>query len=788
MCKGIIASQAQTFGSLVYSDISILQKVEDLNEDQESLFGVGEIKKIENGTALEKAYLRMLQAEAFQFLEPKVIDIKQQGLDFSSNHYPSGNIMPRAFRDFSPEMQLIPGDVISVSVSGQLDLQLEAAIDTQLNIFFPKIGLIETRGMTYLEAISKIKKTFEDYYLDSQAYGRLSSPAPRTISASGYIIKPGVTPISGHLTLEEAISLQGGPTQLASLRTIVVSKGNSTSLIDMYESMYGGQASPILSGGEKIRIQGLRNTVLLLGETLEPGIYEMKEGETYANLLNLIHRTSPMADSQAVHVYRSTPGQFVEMKVLNHTSIKSEKPRNYDVIVIPARQHLTGTFVTLQGAIATPGNYELLESENLGNLIKRAGGLNRIHGPSAIIQRRLDTPLFVKDGSTHQSRVDFQIIDIRIPQAMGNFTLNAGDQIDIPIRSPELSEAKVTIHGEVIKPGEHPYFDGLTLKQLLVISGGTTPEAQTRKVTVSRPSQDRKSSSETILDLQDEQQLSYPILPGDQITIPSRTNYGILVSARGQFQLPGEYHLPSGSKISDLIKIAGGISENAYSPGIAFFRKSVARKNNLQLQELADQLEEDLIRSQQASIEGSLASQQLKNEQIFFKQERLIKKLRQTKSPGRVALNFPLSLEAFMTTANDIPLEDGDRIFVPTRPHTVSVLGQVFNPNTVAFKKEFSPIDYINASGGLKKSADTKNIYIVKANGFVVPLKSYNVGSNWITGSPRQSSSHRQVSPGDSILVPEDFEIQQNKLQVTKDISQIMFQILGSLGVLVAAF
>jgi hypothetical protein len=107
----------------------------------------------------------------------------------------------------------------------------------------------------------------------------------------------------------------------------------------------------------------------------------------------------------------------------------------------------------------------------------------------------------------------------------------------------------------------------------------------------------------------------------------------------------------------------------------------------------------------------------------------------------------------------------------------------------MAYQSRWNHKQYLEAAGGMTKSADSKSVYIIKANGMIVPARSNSSKSRfgWLTGKG-QSSAMAKVGPGDTILVPEDFEIKPNKLQVTRDVTQIMFQIISSLGVVVAAF
>jgi len=342
----------------------------------------------------------------------------------------------------------------------------------------------------------------------------------------------------------------------------------------------------------------------------------------------------------------------------------------------------------------------------------------------------------------------------------------------------------------VKKPGSYPYLKGLNLHQVLAQAGGITNNANLGSFTISR--RDKTGEVEVMLKGRSEEVLEVELKgivlqEGDVITVPKKVVSSIMVQSEGEFLRPGTYQLPKGSRISDLVRISGGYTGSAFTTGAGFFRGSVAEVYNRQMLKLADQIEEGLIRQQNKTIEASLESQESKNAAIFAKQERLVMRLRETKSAGRVGLDMDMPLEQFIGTSNDLLLEDGDRLNIPSEPSTVNVLGQVYNPSTLAWQPDLSTKDYLDAAGGVTKSADKDNIYVLRANGRVVPLKNIQKRGSWITGR-ETSELALKIGPGDTVLVPEDFEIKTNRLQLTKDVTQIMFQIIASLGVVVAAF
>jgi hypothetical protein len=85
--------------------------------------------------------------------------------------------------------------------------------------------------------------------------------------------------------------------------------------------------------------------------------------------------------------------------------------------------------------------------------------------------------------------------------------------------------------------------------------------------------------------------------------------------------------------------------------------------------------------------------------------------------------------------------------------------------------------------GGPTESADQDHLFLLKADGSVVTRE--NAGGFFSTG--KQGLLSTRVDPGDSIVVPEKF-VDTRLMKNTKDITQILFQIAVTTGVLIALF
>jgi protein involved in polysaccharide export with SLBB domain len=143
----------------------------------------------------------------------------------------------------------------------------------------------------------------------------------------------------------------------------------------------------------------------------------------------------------------------------------------------------------------------------------------------------------------------------------------------------------------------------------------------------------------------------------------------------------------------------------------------------------------------------------------------MVARLRQFKPTGRVVLEMPENA----TVANfpDIPLEDGDRLLIPKQPSTVNVFGTVFNESAFVYTPDKQVHDYLNLAGGPRKQADERSIYLLRANGSVISGRQSGILTRSISG--------RSVMPGDTIVVPEDFE-RTTWTKTLRDWTQIFFQ------------
>ena len=186
--------------------------------------------------------------------------------------------------------------------------------------------------------------------------------------------------------------------------------------------------------------------------------------------------------------------------------------------------------------------------------------------------------------------------------------------------------------------------------------------------------------------------------------------------------------------------------------------------------------EQEQLDSLRLRLESDLAAVDLEKAQASTEQQRsvgmassLLNQLRTTKALGRLVINLPemLAADADAETgeARDVLLRDGDKLLVPPVTQEVTIIGEVQHATSHLFTPDLTVNDYINKSGGLTYRADEDRIYVVRANGEVLPSHA----ADWF-------SSNLTVRPGDTIVVPLDAE-RMKPLTLWTSVSQIIYQI-----------
>jgi len=207
-----------------------------------------------------------------------------------------------------------------------------------------------------------------------------------------------------------------------------------------------------------------------------------------------------------------------------------------------------------------------------------------------------------------------------------------------------------------------------------------------------------------------------------------------------------------------LVRIKLNIRSNPAS--VQVFRKSVAEQQKQLLLAHLQNLENTILTSSSMTTQES-EIRNIENKSYMG----FIERARKVEPKGQIVINEKTDLHT-------IYLEEGDQVYIPSITNLANIQGEVSIPGTHTFVKGYSAYDYIEMTGGLTDNADDENILVVAQNGSV---KKYE--------SERQLKD-AMIQNGDSLLVMP--KVTGYNLEIAKSVTQVMYQIAISVGVLLA--
>jgi protein involved in polysaccharide export with SLBB domain len=307
-----------------------------------------------------------------------------------------------------------------------------------------------------------------------------------------------------------------------------------------------------------------------------------------------------------------------------------------------------------------------------------------------------------------------------------------------------LIDHRARLDGAVQGPG--PYFVGpnVTLSDLVQAAGGTDSWADESGVelltTVVDSRNGRAASQRQTLPLHQGTLASYVVRAHDQLhfnKVFTETGIGS-VTVQGEVHFAGTYPITRGEHLSDVLMRAGGLTPTAYPQGTVFLRKSAAQVEQEGYNRAADEIQSQLVAGMARIGNDKIPADAVTAIQSFITQ------LRTQKPLGRIAMDADPSLLA-ANPAQDPLLEGGDVVFIPQRPSTIAVLGEVMQPGSYAYRPSMRVEDYIKKSGGYAQFANDDMTFIVMPDG-----SARRLDTSWL------NFDATTLSPGSTIVVPRD--------------------------------
>ena len=323
-----------------------------------------------------------------------------------------------------------------------------------------------------------------------------------------------------------------------------------------------------------------------------------------------------------------------------------------------------------------------------------------------------------------------------------------------------LIDHRARLDGAVMGPGFYFIGPNVSLQDLVQAAGGTDSGADESNVelmtTVVDSSSGRSATQRQSLPLRQGMLASYVVRARDQLHFHKVfTDTGIgSVTVQGEVRFAGNYPIRRGERLSDVLMRAGGLTSTAYPQGTVFLRKSAAQIEQEGYQRAAYQIDSQLL----AGV-SSIGSKSIDPTAVHA----FANQLRTQRALGRISIVADPSVLAANPNLDPL-LEAGDVLFIPQRPSTVAVLGEVMQPGSYSYQPGMTVDDYIKKAGGYAQFSEDDLTFIVQPDG-----SARKVDKSWLNFDAAQA-----LPPGSAIVVPRDLapvDVRQLALDITSILS-----------------
>ena len=370
--------------------------------------------------------------------------------------------------------------------------------------------------------------------------------------------------------------------------------------------------------------------------------------------------------------------------------------------------------ILVTGNVNFPGMYTLSGNSNILQALNIVGGINDDGTLRNVILKRANK--------------ENQSIDLYQALLFGDIEnipfLQSGDSIHIGPAS-NLVRAGYGFNKTAI----FELTEDETIKDLVRFAGGLKKESKNDAFTLVRFVNDKFVSYE----VNSNEFSSYKVLNLDSVYADKEAVGTILIT--GNVKHPGKYSISSSDRVLDIIKRSGGYTDSAYPFGGTLFRESAKNLESIFAIKSYQNLI-NFIATSPSTITGSGGGQGLGY---------ILSELKEYEPVGRVIVELD-ELKLQEDIQENIYLNDGDEIYIPSYTSNVFIFGEVGNPGSVSFKDNSSMYDYIQRSGGLTRYSSKDSIFIVSPNGETKKVH--------VNGLKRYLSQDNDVYPGSVIYVP----------------------------------
>ena len=498
------------------------------------------------------------------------------------------------------DYKLGPGDNLVLILTGDVELAYQLPVTREGFILIPQVGQVHVANLTLDQLrdvlYARLGRVYSGVRRGANATTRfdvtVANVRANQVYVVGEVAQPGAYQVSSLGTVFTALYAAGGVTERAKLRGVEVQRlGKRVATLDLYDYLLRGdtRADVRLETGDVIFVPIHASRVRVTGAVLRPAVYELKDGETLADVLAAAGGFRADAGRERLKVERVLPpdtrGPQTTARVTIDVPMTGATPPRFaledgDVVRVDALADATEQFtVAITGMVQQPGIYPWRPGITLRELMVLARGprtgadlreaevaklpADRSRGQLATTVRvPLDsTYLFERDSSGRY--VGPPGLPFPARGTAPDVPLEPFDNVLI-FRQPDFElQRTATITGEVLYPGTYALrTKDDRLADLVQRAGGLTPQAYAEGIRFIRPTD---AAGRIDIDLRNAlrnagSRDNIILQPGDSVAIPE---YQPSVKVVGAVNSPGSVLYRRGAGLEYYLSAAGGFTRLA---------------------------------------------------------------------------------------------------------------------------------------------------------------------------------------------------------------------------------
>ena len=470
-------------------------------------------ERIDQQKASEKvSYRRLSETDSGIKKTPNLDDVF--GNQFFNSMQTS--FMPVSAPNLDDSYILDFGDILRIQLLGQQDSIDSYQLERDGSINLPYIGQINLAGLSLGEASKLIQSKVNQAYIGTDSFISLENIRDVSVLLAGDVFNPGVYTLNGGSNMLHALNVAGGIGAYGSYRSIKLIRDQKViETLDIYDILIKGMSasSNRLRSGDIIFVDPRANVITLEGGFKRPAKYELLAEENLSDAIKYANGLTVDADLSNIFLYRTLDGEVKSILIANISQFKNIKSRDQDRVFVRKSSYRN---VKIDGAVVRPGNYKMIEGQNVFDLIEDAGGYTQNAFPEGAIYLNeqakqinsnaleklydefIDDLMGILQKSSGSGEMDITPL-ITLSQQIKNSTPNGRIIVDLLDDSSQIvvknndsifipeKNNNVFIFGEVLNEGALIYKRGADLEFYLDEASGLKQQANGQSIFIMYP-------------------------------------------------------------------------------------------------------------------------------------------------------------------------------------------------------------------------------------------------------------------------------------------------------------